>query len=93
MSDERVFERAPDVRFRVVGEEGVLVRQEAAEVIAVNDVGARLLSLVDSERSLGEVKRVLLDEYDAEREALEADVNRFVAQLVEAGVIREVSAR
>lgn len=44
------YRLASDVRFRVVGGEGVVVLQEAAEVLVVNGVAARVLELLDPRR-------------------------------------------
>jgi hypothetical protein len=84
-----VFRPRSDVRFRIVGDEGVLVRQEAAEVIAVNEVGASVLALLDSRRSVGKVLDALLEEYDVDRASLSSDVFRFLAELREVGVLEE----
>jgi hypothetical protein len=86
---EHVFRPRRDVRFRVVGDEGVLVRQEAGEVIAVNEVGASVLALLDSRRSVGNILDALLEEYDVDRASLSSDVFRFLAELQEAGVLEE----
>jgi len=87
----RVLRRKDDVRYRIVGDEGVAIRQSAAEVLALNDVGARMLELIDSEISLGALMDAMLDEYDVDREELSRDVERFVAQMNEAGLVEEVS--
>jgi hypothetical protein len=86
LSDGAIFKPRRDVRFRVVGDEGVVVRQESAEVIAVNGVGASLLSLLDG-RNVAGVVDGLLAEYDVERESLRRDVERFLLELREAGVV------
>lgn len=90
LSDGAIFKPKADVRFRVVGEEGVVVRQQSAEVIAVNAVGASLLSLLDGARSVADVVESLFSEYDVERESLRRDVERFLEELGEAGVVEPV---
>ena len=84
-----MFRPRPDVRFRVVGDEAVVVRQEEAEVIALNDVGASILALLDSRRSVGEVLDALVEEYDVDRESLSSDLTRFLSELRDAGVVEE----
>ena len=88
-SEDAVFRPRRDVRFRVVGDEAVIVRQEDAEVIALNEVGASVLALLDSRRSVREVLDSLLDQYDVDREALSQDVSRFLGELRDAGVVEE----
>ena len=92
LSDNRVFRPRSDVRFRVVGNEAVVVLQDAAEVIALNDVGGSLLTLLDSRRSVGALVDALSAEYDADGETLRQDVESFLAELLRAGVIEEVEA-
>lgn len=85
-----VLKRKSDVRFRVVGEEGVVVRQEAAEVLALNGVGARVLELFDRERPLAEVIDRLMEEYEIGRAELESEVCDFVTELTAAGVLESI---
>jgi hypothetical protein len=90
MTDETaVFRPRSDVRFRVVGDEGVIVRQEEAEVIAVNEVGASVFALLDSRRSVRELLDALLEQYEVDRESLSSDVTRFLSQLRDSGVVEQ----
>ncbi len=86
---ESKFRLREDVRYRVVGNEAVVVRQEAAEVVALNAVGARVLELMSDERSIDEVVNALISEYDVDRPTLESDVETFVGEIVEAGILEE----
>jgi len=87
---DRVLKHKDDVRYRVVGEEAVVVRQNAAEVIALNDVGARILELIDAKSSVGQLIDTMSSEYDVEREELKRDVEHFVAAIHEAGIVEEI---
>ncbi len=88
-SDTAVFRPRRDVRFRVVGDEAVIVRQEDAEVIALNEVGASVLALLDSRRSVREILDALLEQYDVDRESLSSDLRRFLGELRDAGIVEE----
>ncbi|MGH9324039.1 MAG: PqqD family protein [Vicinamibacteria bacterium] len=92
LSDKRIFRPRSDVRFRVVGNEAVVVLQDAAEVIALNDMGGCLLTLLDSGRSVDALVEALSAEYDVDGETLRRDVESFLAELREAGVVEEVEA-
>ncbi len=89
LSDAAIFKARADVRFRVVGDEAVVVRQQDAEVIALNDVGASVLSLLDARRSVGDVFEALLEQYDVDRESLASDLSRFLLELRDAGIVEE----
>jgi hypothetical protein len=90
--DDRVLRLRREVRFRNVGGEGVVLRQEAREVLVVNGVGARVLELLDGRRSVAEVAAVLREERDAPPEAIERDVGAFVDELLAAGVVEMQAA-
>ena len=79
-----------DVRFRVVGEEAVVVRQHAAEVLAINDVGARILALIDAKSTVGQLIETMSSEYDVERKELTLDIENFVAAMHDAGIVEEI---
>lgn len=78
---------ASDVRFRVVDQEAVVVRQRSSEVLVMSEVAARLLTLADGVRPIDAWLDVLADEYEVDRGTLEQDVLRFAAELVEQGIL------
>jgi len=92
VSPDSIFEPLPDVRFRAVGGEGVVVRQDAAEVMVVNGVAVRVLELLDGARSVGVVLDALAQEFEVERPTLERDVIAYLDELLGAGVIRDKAA-
>jgi Coenzyme PQQ synthesis protein D (PqqD) len=90
MSDIRpldVLRRRSDVRFRVIEDEGVVVRQAAAEVLVLNAVATRILALADGEAPVSGWIEVLLAEFEVERSDLERDVLFFAGELVEQGLL------
>ena len=78
-----------DVRYRLVDGKGVLIRQGKGEVVVLNQVGARVLDLLQA----GAVVRGVLERLGAEFEVgpaeLEHDVLGFVRELVETGILEE----
>ncbi|HVT58049.1 MAG TPA: PqqD family protein [Thermoanaerobaculia bacterium] len=87
---ESVLRRRSDVRFRVVDDEGVVVRQSAAEVLVLNDVATRILALADGVEPVGAWLERLTAEYEVDRGALEQEVCAFAAELVESGLLELV---
>jgi hypothetical protein len=79
-----------DVRFRRVAGEGVVLLQDANEVLALNEVGARILEHIGEGSTVPAIVERLLEEFDVEREALEADTSEFVRELLKCGVIEAV---
>jgi hypothetical protein len=84
-----VLKHRDDVRYRVVGDEAVVVRQQAAEVIALNDVGARVLELIDASRSVRQLIETMSSEYDVDHDELARDVESFVTAIHDAGIVEE----
>ena len=87
-----VLRRRSDVRYRRIEGEAVVLRQSAAEVLVLNEVGASVLDLADGEHSVGEWIAALSGEYATDREELARDVLTFAGELQEAGMLEEVLA-
>ena len=84
---ETILRRASDVRFRAVDDETVVIRQEAAEALVLNEVAGRILDLVDGSRSLDAIIDVLFEEYDVSADELAQDVRTYVRELLDAGIV------
>jgi hypothetical protein len=82
-----VLRRGADVRYRLIEDEGVVVRQGAGEVLVLNDLGTRILVLADGATPVAGWIEILLAEYEVERAQLERDVLAFAAELVEQGLL------
>jgi hypothetical protein len=84
---DAVFRRRPDVRFRTVLDEGVVIKQDTAEVLVLNEVGARVLDLLDGERTLADVATTLAGEFEASAGDLGRDLASYLEELLGAGII------
>lgn len=87
---ESCFRLRPDVRYRIIDEEAVVIRQDAGEVVVLNPVGARVLHLVGPDLEVRALIERMAREYAASAQTLEAEVLGFLEELVAAGVIEEV---
>ncbi|MEA2602882.1 MAG: hypothetical protein QOF89_3874 [Acidobacteriota bacterium] len=92
-----VLRRRPDVRYRRIEGEAVVLRQSAAEVLVLNEVGASVLDLADGQRSVGEWIEAIVRDYcddgcddGADREAVARDVLEFAGEATEAGLLEPV---
>jgi hypothetical protein len=81
------FRLKGDVRFRAVAGEGVVLRQETAKVLVVNQLGVRILEVLEHADSVTEIADRLIEEYKVERDTLEADIGAYLQDLVERGVV------
>jgi hypothetical protein len=85
-----ILKTAPDVRFRIVDREAVVVRQRSAEVLVMNEVAARLLALADGVHPVAHWLDVLAGEFDVDRATLESDVMGFASDLTAEGLLEVV---
>ena len=81
------FRVAQDVRYRVIDDEAVVIRQTEGDVLVLNDVGARVLQLVGEGLTAAEIGDRVAGEYEAPEETIRNDVERFFGELEELKVI------
>jgi Coenzyme PQQ synthesis protein D (PqqD) len=72
---------APDVMFRLVGDEGVLVNLNTERYLGLNAVGTRMWSALGVAPSIEAAYEELLEEYDVEPARLRADLDEFIERL------------
>ncbi|NOZ10991.1 MAG: PqqD family protein [Gammaproteobacteria bacterium] len=82
-----VYKPRKDVRYRIVADEAVVVRQQSTEVLVLNEVAARILQLLDAQTTVNELIHALEAEFDIGPSQLEHDVMAFIKELLNAGVI------
>jgi len=87
--------RNPDFVFRKVVEETILVpvHMNVAQmdcIYTLNDIGAFIWEKLDEPRSIEELQEYLLEEYDVEPEALNADLQTFVEEMLTIGAFKKV---
>ncbi len=85
-----VLRRRPDVRYRRIEGEAVVLRQSAAEVLVLNGVGGDVLDLADGRRPVSEWVDALVREYGADRAVVARDLLEFAAEAAEAGLLEAV---
>ncbi len=87
-----------DLRESLVKDPNIVSRKIAGEVILVpirknvgdlesiytlNEVAARIWELIDGKRKIGEIKKVIVEEYQIEEEEAEKDLLELLSQLKE----------
>jgi len=77
MTDSDAIRLSPDIRYRTITPEGIVVHLERGEVVVVNELGIRILELIEKTGSLSAVIDNLSETYDASRNRITADVQRF----------------
>jgi hypothetical protein len=85
---DRAIEISPDVLFQEVSGETVLLDLESEKYFGLDAVGTRIWGMIGEGVSVGAMVDTLLQEYEVERDTLEADVAALLSRLAEAGLIR-----
>jgi len=78
---------APNLVGRVVGDEAILVLPGQGQVKVLNEVGARIWSLADGSRTVGQIAQEIRQEFEVEEAQADADVQYFVDVLVQKGIL------
>jgi Coenzyme PQQ synthesis protein D (PqqD) len=87
---DRTLKPVENVIVRGVGEEMVLLdMNRGGTYYGLDPVGARIWELLAAGSSLAQIADRLVEEYDVTREALEADVEKLVAELEERRLVTE----
>ncbi len=84
------LKRMEGIAWREIDGEAVLVNVRRDEVMHLNPVAAFLWSLLDGERSLGDVARAITEEFEVDAATAEADAISFAAELLERGAVEVV---
>lgn len=82
-----VWKIDPSVRFRRLLDEAVLIHQETAEALVLNDTAASFLEGCDGVRTVDEIIAGMVEAFEVSAEELAADLAPFIEQLAEEGII------
>jgi len=69
------------IRYRAVGDEGVLVHLDNGRVIVVNEVGLHIVKALAKPQTRAELVSGLVAGFDIDRERATADLERYLAEL------------
>lgn len=78
---------APDVMFRTVGEETVLLHLKSETYMGLDPVGTRMWALLTESESIESAYEKLLGEYEVDGPQLRRDLEEFIKKLVENDLI------
>jgi hypothetical protein len=81
---------APDVLFRLVGEEGVLLNLKTELYLGLDPIGARMWKLLTEAFSIQAAYERLLEEYNVEPTRLRDDLNQLLDDFVHQSLIEIV---
>ncbi len=88
------YSRNPDIIFRRIADEFILVpiRQKAIDlksVYTLNEVGAFIWELIDSSKSVSQIKDKVIEEFEVDTRQAQADVSEILSQLESLSLIQK----
>jgi len=93
MQLEAIPHKAPGVIGRLIdgsdagGTEAVLILPATGKVKVLNEVGARIWSLVDGKHSVGDIIQTVFEEYEVEYNTIQAHAVEFLYEIWDKGII------
>jgi hypothetical protein len=81
----------PEVIFRALGAEAIVVNLEGGLYFGLDEVGCRIWSLVET-RDLEDASQALAGEFDVTLEQARRDVVAFVQSLIDRGLVERVGS-
>jgi hypothetical protein len=90
----KVYRRSEELVIRKIAGELFIVPVSGnlanmQRMFALTPVGECIWELFDGRRALSDLRNAVLDTYDVEKSQAESDIREFVAELLNAGLIRE----
>lgn len=80
---ERVPKKNPDIIFKNVREEMVLLNPVSGKYYGLNKVGCAFWGKIDGKRSLSELVSLMLEDFNVEKERLTKDIEDLMKTLTE----------
>ena len=87
MSFQQRVTTAPDVLFRVIGDEAVLLNLRTETYLDLDPVGTRMWTVLHESPSIEAGFEVLRDEYEVEPEVLRRDLEELLNELLDQSLI------
>ena len=90
MDNKETWQLDEQVRYRRLFDEGVLIHQQKAEALVLNDTAIAFLELCDGQQSTGDIINEMASQYEVGHKELAKDLQDFIKELLDAGIIRAV---
>ena len=88
INPDKYYVRHPDIAWRRVEEDALLVDPRNGKIFPVNPVAARIWELLDHRRP-SDIAEILTGEFDAPPETIRHDAYEFIGRLWDANLLQE----
>lgn len=73
---------------REIDEEVIFLAESGDEIHSTDEVGAFVWKAIDGKRSFEDILDLVCKEYEVERDIAQADLERFVDEMAEKGIVK-----
>jgi hypothetical protein len=84
--------RRSDILAQAAGDTVILLTPDSGEYFTLNEVGGRIWELADGSRTVADIAALLVVEYEAPLEEIQADALEVLGELAEEGLIADGDA-
>ena len=90
----RIFRKNPDVVFRQIGDESILIPianevGDLSNIYNLNGIGTRIWEFIDGKRDVTEICRMVAGEYDVPMDVVMNDMSEFIGSLDDIRFLQE----
>jgi hypothetical protein len=90
-----VYQKSPDFVFRNIAEEMILVpiksnTADLTSIYSMNEVAGRIYELIDGNRTINEIKKIVWDGFEVDETVLEKDLDELIDVLIELEAIKKI---
>ena len=79
---------SPDVLMQEFDGESVLLDLRSGQYLGLDELGTRIWQLLQTGSSFSRIAELLLEEYEVDQNQLRHDIDVFIGQLLQAGLIQ-----
>jgi hypothetical protein len=90
----KIYKKNKDIVTRKIADELFLVPIKGSiadmqRIFTLNPVGQYIWQEIDNRKGLDEIRKGIIERFDVENEQADSDIREFIAELIEADLIRE----
>jgi hypothetical protein len=89
---DTTLSHSSDILYAQAGTDGVMMNVETGRYYGLNSVAARIWEQLERPRTIAELCALVREEFEVDAQTCEAEVLKFVNELVANGIVHEVTA-
>lgn len=88
LPQEPSLERSPDALYRTIDGQAIILHAHTGVYFSLNAIGSRIWTLLEARSTAGALCTKLLEEFEVTADVLAKDVDAFLGELEQAGLVR-----